>query len=104
MQNNFVWGTHAEIFSMSLCIGKPVFVAVKSNKYYWAKYVCKRKDQMISLSCTYTPHLELPLGLDHMEIGHHNNNHYEVILNTDKSLPCIPPFTGDVSSSVNLCG
>ena len=104
MQNNFVCGTHAEIFSMSLCIGKPVFVAVKSNKYYWAKYVCKRKDQMISLSCT--PHLELPLGLNHMEIGHLNNNHYEVILTTDKSLPRIPPFAGDVivSSSVNLCG
>ena len=61
---------------MSLCIGKPVFVAVKVINTTGPSMSV---NQMISLSCT--PHFELPLGLDHMEIGHCNNNHYEVILN-----------------------
>ncbi len=40
MKNNYVWGTHAEVFALALYFSIPVFVAMeRSNReYYWAKY------------------------------------------------------------------
>ncbi len=39
-RNNYVWGTHAEVFALALYFSIPVSVAMeRSNReYYWAKY------------------------------------------------------------------
>ncbi len=40
-RNNYVWGTHAEVFAPALYFSIPVSVAMeRSNReYYWAKYI-----------------------------------------------------------------
>ena len=42
MRNNYIWGTHAEIFAFSVLVFRPVFVATEKHHrtYYWAKHMC----------------------------------------------------------------
>ena len=42
MRNIFVWGTHVEIYAMSLYLGVSAFVAIQ---YYWAKYKLPEKEK-----------------------------------------------------------
>ncbi len=44
MRNNYVWGTRAEVFALSLYFSIPVSVVMeRSNReYYWAKYGMSR--------------------------------------------------------------
>ncbi len=99
MRNNFVWGTHAEIFSLSLCFRKPVFVGLnkKGHMYYWAKYMCLEEDDK---QVVFPPNeIELQSGLHHFEICHVNNCHYDVSLTAAGSIPHIPPYIDDKSTS-----
>ena len=104
MENNFVWGTHAEIFAVSLYFTKPVYVALYKDKdgngpYYWAKYMCREGINQLHFT---SETMKLPNQLKHLELCHVNGNHYEVVLNTNKTLPLSPPYTGDSSCSINL--
>ncbi len=95
MSQNYVWGTHVEIFSLSLYSGKPVFTAVnKGQEYYWAKYMGP------SQPLVYPSHqIKLPADLDHFEICHVNNCHYEVCLTDDGgTIPNTPPYIGNAST------
>ena len=101
MQNNFVWGTHTEIFCMSLYLGKPIFVALnndKRNEYYWAKFACSQRKTTLPriFPSSSSIQLQLPPGLDHMELCNISQTHYEVVLTTYQALPCTPPYIGDI--------
>ena len=50
MINNFVWGSHVEIYAISLYLGIPVFVALDrgTGEFYWAKYeLSERTDEKL---------------------------------------------------------
>ena len=98
MSNNFVWGTHTECFALSLYFGKPMFVALnKGEEYYWAKYMCRKQDNKPVVFQSHE--VKLPADLSHFEVCHVNDCHYDVILSADGSIPHIPPYTGDASTS-----
>jgi len=98
MRSHSIWGTHAEIVALSLYLGKPVFVALdKGNgKFYWAKYMAHHNTTLMFplKSC-----FEYQVDLDHVELCHVNNNHYDVPVSSDGSIPHVPPYQGDVSTS-----
>ena len=103
MKDNHVWGTHVEIFAFSLYFVIPVFVAMDKgiNKYYWAKY-CKSPTQDANLVFPADSRITFPTDISHIEICHVNNNHYDVVINADGSIPKTPPYSGTASSSLAM--
>ena len=101
MSSNYVWGSHVEIFALSLYFGMPLFIALDKGhrQYYWAKYDMspKQGDKLLFPSGNK---ITLPAGLSHIELCHVNNCHYDVPLTIDGSLPKIPPYNSDASSSL----
>ncbi len=99
MKNNYVWGTHAEVFALALYFSIPVFVAMErsNHEYYWAKYGMSQTPSVIFPTDF---HATLPNDLGHVEICHVNRNHYDVVINAvDSSLPKTVPYNGTASSS-----
>ena len=97
MKKKFVWGIHAEIFAAAISFRRPVLVAVPKTdqQYYWAKYDGKPNNNFIFP--TTVPEL-LHDSLTHFEICLENSD-YDVVLTSDGSTSCTPPFTGESSSS-----
>ena len=61
-----------------------------NNKYYWAKY-CKSPTQDANLVFPADSLITFPTDISHIEICHVNNNHYDVVINADGSIPKTPP-------------
>ena len=101
MKNNFVWGSHVEIFAASLYFSKPVFVATcKTNQeYYWAKYHCQLTSEKVLYGTNYQP---LPTVIEYsIELCHLNNNHYDCSISIgSNSFSVAPPYIGDSSTSI----
>ena len=108
MANYSEWGTHTEIFAASLYLKHPIFVAVCKNsvqhEYYWAKYQCLPTpgNDVVFPDQSYG---QLPQGIKHsVELCHVMDNHYDcVVLISDKSFSLIPPYIGDLSTSIAIC-
>ena len=101
MKQNFIWGTHAEIFAAAISFRRSVFVAVpKTDQQYLVlgKIIMMVNQTTISYSLTTVPEL-LHDSLTHFEICL-ENYHYDVVLTSDGSTSCTPPFTGESSSHI----
>ncbi len=99
MKNNCVWGTHVEIFALSMYFNKPVFVILDKgySNYYWAKmFLSQKPDLSFPTDCQ----LNTQVDINHFELCHVNNNHYDISLCTDGSLPREPPYQSSASSSL----
>ena len=61
MANNFVWGTHVEIFAASLYFNLPIYVAVAKadETYFWCKFGA-RQDYAAADHAPTEPKLVLP--------------------------------------------
>ncbi len=103
MRNLFVWGTHVEIYAMSLYLGVSVFVAMhKGNgQYYWAKYKLSQKTKLLLPTGT---RLSLPMNTEHIELCHVNNCHYDVPVLSCGSISVCPPYIGDTSVCLPYIG
>ena len=101
MRNNYIWGTHAEIFAFSVLVFRPVFVATEKHDrtYYWAKHTCSQSTQF---QFTSLKDLDKQLEkISHIEICNVAGVHYDVSLTKDGELPICPPYNGDLSTSTN---
>ena len=101
MKQNYVWGTQAEILAATLFFKKPVYVALQKSEcgeYYWAKYSSETNEQQLVYPNHETTFM-LPAEVNHFEICHLNNNHYEVVVTiNNKTFPVNAPYTGDSSA------
>ena len=105
MKNNCIWGTHVEIYALSLYLKIPVFVALDkgSGEFYWA--ICQvhlRNDEPLLFPSPSNNSLVLPANIRHIEVCHVNNNHYEVPVTADGSVSCIPPCIDDASTNASV--
>ncbi len=100
MKNNYVWGTHAEVYLHWLSIFPFLCLLL------WREVIANIIGR--SMACHKTPsvifptdfHATLPNDLGHVEICHVNRNHYDVVINAvDSSLPKTVPYNGTASSS-----
>lgn len=87
MRKPCAWGTHVEITALAAMLEIQIFVAIKKNKneYYWASYGARDDQKWVNLIQIVSdkPH--------HMEICH-ENDHYDVILTANGTLPStLPP-------------
>ena len=101
MKNNYVWGTQAEIFALSVLVFRPIFVATvkRDLTYYWANHMCSHSSQF-----KFTPLKDLHENLEklsHLEICNVGGVHYDVALTKDGQFPTTPPFNEDRSTSVD---
>ncbi len=99
MEDYCTWGTHVEIFALSLYFNKPVFVVLDKGQrnYYWAKMLLKQEaDVVFPNDCQ----LHIQPSINHFELCHVNNNHYDISLSTDGSLSTMLPYQGSVSTSL----
>lgn len=103
MKKNSIWGTQAEIVALAISFRKPVYTAVhrciddNNSNYYWAKYDREPQHDLVFPPCT--PSLnEINQDVGHLEICL-DSQHYDVVVMTDGSTPCQPPFIADTSTS-----
>ena len=102
MKNNYVWGTQAEIFAISVLVFRPVFVATvkRDLTYYWAKQMCSHSSEF-----KFTPLEDLHENLEklsHLEIFNVGGVHYDVSLTKDGQLPRSTPYNEDWSTSAGI--
>ena len=105
MRNIFVWGTHVEIYAMSLYLGVSVFVSMNkgNGQYYWAKYKLSQNQKEPKLLFPTATKLSLPMNTEHIELCHVNNCHYDVPVLSCGSISVCPPYIGDTSTSDGAC-
>lgn len=106
MRNIFVWGTHVEIYAMSLYLGVSVFVAMNkgNGQYYWANYKLPQKEnEKLLFPAEIKCSISLPVNIQHIELCHVNDCHYDVPVLADGSLSVCPPYVGDASTSDGGC-
>ena len=104
MMNNCVWGSHVEIYAISLYLGIPVLVASDrgTGDFYWA--VCQvpeRDDKKLMFPSPSNHSIVLPVDYRHIAICHVNNNRYEVPVTADGYVSCVPPYIDNASNSAS---